>query len=87
MITVGLDWAENENPPKSLTPGDNQLSIVGFNLIQIYRLQPKIASSIRSLDNTTGEWAFSKLESLKLLKIENPPKFSTKGDYHVYSWL
>jgi len=23
---------KNENPPKSLTAGDNQLSIVGFNL-------------------------------------------------------
>ena len=27
---------KNENPPKSLTPGDNQLSIVGFNLVQRY---------------------------------------------------
>jgi hypothetical protein len=79
MIGAGLDWAENENPPKSLTPGDNQLSIVGFNLIQIYRVQSKIVLSIRSLDNTTGEWAFSKLESLKPLKLKIPRSSRLRG--------
>jgi hypothetical protein len=24
---------------------------------------------------------------LKGYKSENPPKYSTKGDFHVYSWL
>ena len=41
---------KNENPPKSLTTGDNQLSIVGFNLVQRYSLSIAkfcIAESVR----------------------------------------
>jgi hypothetical protein len=70
---------KNENPPKSLTTGDNQLSIVGFNLIQRYIVNGKVGSSNRQGENSSDKWPICRIRSPAGLKLKIPRSTRLRG--------